>query len=242
MQGTEKLKNPSVLEAVCELRFATTESYTLVPGAMRERLSAQFPTYEILPAATLMGGIPEEVITAPIPHHRFKNEQNNALVQTGPRLLTVNALPIYRGYEVFRELIAFALKQYLVVAKPQHVLRVGLRYINHLRGGNGEGALADLINIRLTYPPALPSPATEVGARALFAYGELGVLSLAVAFPSKTSAGDEGTLLDLDFYRSVPEKLKLDDFLSWLDNAHEVVYRAFIATVSEQELGKMRGT
>lgn len=52
---TEKLRYPSVLEAVCELRFASSDSYTMIPGAMKERLLPRFPSHEVLPAATLMG-------------------------------------------------------------------------------------------------------------------------------------------------------------------------------------------
>jgi uncharacterized protein (TIGR04255 family) len=238
---TEKLKNPSVLEAVCELRFRSSDSYTMIPGAMRERLYPKFPSYEILPAATLMGGIPEDFVTVPVPHHRFKSEVPNALVQTGPRLLTVNMLPVYAGYEVFRDIILFGLAQYRTAANPTEIVRVGLRYINHLKALDTEESLSEFVNVALQCPKSLPSPPKETAVRLLFSYGDLGTLSLALAFPSRTGQGDHGTLLDLDFYLSDPQRFAIEDFPSWLDRAHDVAYQAFASTVSEKTFARLKG-
>jgi uncharacterized protein (TIGR04255 family) len=57
---TEKLKRPSVIEAICEFRFSRTVSYTMIPGAMKERLRSTFPNFEVLPAAQMMTGFPAE--------------------------------------------------------------------------------------------------------------------------------------------------------------------------------------
>jgi uncharacterized protein (TIGR04255 family) len=213
----------------------------MIPGAMRERLSPKFPNLEILPAATLMGAIPEEIVLAPIPHHRFRRQNPDALVQTGPRLLTVNVLPIYPGYEVFRDLILYSIDHFRVVANPQEIVRVGLRYINHLKATEAGGSLSDFVNVTLGYPKPLPSPAQETGVKILFSYGDLGTLSLAIAFPARTAQGDYGTLLDLDFYLADPTRFTLGDFPSWLDRAHEVIYRAFVSTVSGRTLARLKG-
>jgi len=213
----------------------------MIPGAMRERLAPRFPNLEILPAATLMGAVPEEIVIAPIPHHRFRSQKPDALVQTGPRLLTVNVLPIYPGYEEFRELIVFSVDHFRAVANPQEIVRVGLRYINLLKSSEAGGSLSEFVNVTLGYPKLLPSPPQETGVKILFPYGDLGTLSLAIAFPARTAQGDFGTLVDLDFYLADPARFTLGEFPSWLDRAHEVIYQAFVSTVSETTLARLKG-
>ncbi|MBI1956135.1 MAG: TIGR04255 family protein [Acidobacteria bacterium] len=156
--ATEKLKSPAVVEAVCELRFAKGLSYTMVPGGMRERLLPKFSSFEVLPTSMLMGGIPDEGMIPPVPHHRFKSASPNALVQTGPRLLTVNVLSKYPTFEVFRELILFALDQYRKVADPGNPTRVGLRYINHIQASSNGSEFSDYLNCSFTYPKQLAHP------------------------------------------------------------------------------------
>ncbi len=238
---TEKLKHPSIVEAVCELRFAKGVSYTMIPGAMRERLRSKFPAFDVLSAATFFGGIPEEVKTPMMPYHRFKSQDPNALVQTGPRLLTVNILPVYPSFEVFRELILYTLKHYREVAEPGNPTRVGLRYINHIRTSENGNNLSDYLKCSFSYPDQLTRPPQEIAARLLLSYGKLGTLGLAVSFPSRIGQGEYGALLDLDFYLSDPTEFDLNAFEKWLDGAHERIYAAFTSTVQESIMNRIRG-
>lgn len=239
--ATEKLRHPPVVEAVCEFRFAKGVSYTLVPGALAERLRRQFPKHEVLPAASFMAAIPDEVPTPPVPHHRFRSDSPNALIQTGPRLLTVNVLPVYPGFEVFRELILNVLEHYRVVANPGDPIRVGLRYINLLRSTRENRGLSDNLRCSFTYPAELPQPPREVATRLLLDYGDRGILGLSVAYPSRIGEGGLGTLLDLDFFWNGPPEFPLNTFPSWLEEAHGAVYAAFTSTVREEALKALRG-
>ena len=238
---TEKLERPSVIEAVCEFRFTTGVSYTLVAGAMNERLKSRFPSSEVLPTAFLMGGIPEEIVTPQIPHHRFRSQSPNALVQTGPRLLTVNVLPIYPGFEVFRELILFVLEQYEQVAQSGNASKIGLRYINHFPQSTGRNGLSNYFKLPISYPTALPHPPGETAVRFVLPYPDLGTLGLAIAFPARTGTGESGALLDLDFSWTKPSDLDLKEFPDWLDKAHEVIYTAFTSIVLDDIMAEMKG-
>lgn len=239
--STEKLKHPAVMEAVCEFRFAKGISYTIIPGAMMERLRPKFPAFEVLPTAQLLGGIPDEVMMPQAPYHRFRSQTPNALVQTGPRLLTVNVLPVYPTFEVFRDLILYALGHYKDVAEAGNPVRVGLRYINHVQSTESANDLGTYLKCSLSYPKELPHPPQEISARLALSYGQLGTLGLAVAFPARTAKGEIGALLDLDFSWNEPRAFDLDSFPQWLDEAHQVIYSAFTATVVEQIMSQMRG-
>jgi uncharacterized protein (TIGR04255 family) len=240
-EPTPKLKYPAVVEAVCEIRFSTAQSYSIVAGAMRERVKTKFPHLETLAPAMLMGGIPDNLITVAVPHHRFKSDHPNAMVQTGPNVLTINILPVYPSFEQFRELITFALDAYRSVAEPGPVVRAGLRYVNHIPAPAKDGRITDYLNVQVSYPDALPHPSQELSARLLFSYGATGTLSWAVAFPARVGKGDLGALLDLDFSLAAPATLDLAQFTDWLIEAHAIIYKAFVSTVPESEMKRMRG-
>ncbi len=239
--ATEKLKYPSVMEAMCEFRFAKGISYTIIPGAMRERLRPKFPAAEVLPTAQLLGGIPDEVMMPQAPYHRFRSQTPNALVQTGPRLLTVNVLPVYPTFEIFRDLILYALEHYKDVAEPGNPVRVGLRYINHIQSAERDTDLSTYLKCSLSYPKELPHPPQEISARLALSYGQLGTLGLAVAFPARTAKGEIGALLDLDFSWNEPKEFDLDSFPQWLDGAHQAIYSAFTSAVVDRIMSQMRG-
>ena len=237
---TDKLRQPSIVEAICEIRFRSGVSYSLVAGAMRERLRSSYPDFEVLPQAIMMAGIPDEA--APIlPHHRFRKKDPNLLVQTGPRLLTINVLPRYPHFEVYRSEILAVLGQYTAVAEPGSPVRVGLRYINQLHSpGQKHTDIESYLKCEFSYPKDLVHPSREMAARVLLPYGEFGTLGLAISFPSRTPQGEVAATLDLDFYWEQGDEFNLADFPNWLQAAHDIIYRAFTSTVAEPLLRKMK--
>lgn len=208
---------------------------------MRERLRERFPEYEVLPTASLMGGVPDEILPPQIPHHRFRSRSPNALVQTGPRLLTINVLPDYPTFDVFRGLIHLVLDHYSQIAEAGSPTRVGLRYINHFPSLPGRTDVADYLKIPISYPGDLPHPPAEVSARFVLPHGDLGSLGLAIGFPARLPDGRVGALLDLDFSWSEPKEFNLDRFPDWLNEAHDVIYSTFVATVVEAVMNQLRG-
>jgi uncharacterized protein (TIGR04255 family) len=237
---TDKLRRPSIVEAVCELRFRSGVSYSLVPGAMKERLRQTYPEFEVLPHAAMMAGIPDEAAPV-VPHHRFKRKNPNLLIQTGPRLLTVNVLPLYPNFEVYREEILTAVRHYEAVAEPGNPARVGLRYINQLRSIDSEVRdISSYLRCAFSYPAGLAHPPNEMAARVLLPYESFGTLALAVSFPSQTVQGETAATLDLDFYWDEAREFDLSEFPNWLEAAHGIIYKAFTATVAEDLLKKMK--
>ena len=237
---TDKLRHPSIVEAVCELRFKSGVSYSLVPGAMRERLRDTYSEFEVLPHAAMMAAIPDEAAPV-VPHHRFKRTNPNLVIQTGPRLLTVNALPLYPNFEVYREEILTALTHYKAIAEPGNPVRVGLRYINQLHGPDeSPHDIGSYLRCAFSYPDGLAHPPSESAARVLLPYQGFGSLALAVSFPSQTPQGQTAATLDMDFYWGEGQEFDLSEFPNWLQAAHDIIYKAFTTTVSERLLRKMK--
>lgn len=212
----------------------------MIPGGMRERLKQKFPHYEVLPAASFLGALPEEIAPPPVPHHRFRSQSPNALVQTGPRLLTVNVLPVYPNFEVFRELILLALRAYQDLAESDDPVSVGLRYINHIPHSEGGDSIDSYFRWSVAYPESLPRPAQESAARVVVAYPDIGSLSVAVSFPAQIGTGELGALLDINLTQGEPGSFDQNKFPDWLDRAHDTIYVAFTSTILKRILDARR--
>jgi uncharacterized protein (TIGR04255 family) len=207
---------------------------------MRERLRDSYPEFEVLPTATMLMGIPDEA--SPVaPHHRFKRKSPNLLIQTGPRLLTVNVLPLYPHFETYRAEILSALEHYKAVAEPGDPVRVGLRYINQLHGPDANPRdLQSYLKCAFSYPASLVHPEKELAARVLLPYKKFGTLALAVSFPSQTPQGEIAATLDMDFYWNEGDHFNLSEFPDWLQAAHDFIYQAFTSIVADALLQKMK--
>jgi uncharacterized protein (TIGR04255 family) len=153
----------------------------------------------------------------------------------------VNILPVYPGFEVFRDLILEVLENYRSVADPGNPAAVSLRYINHIRSLPGDSDIGSCLKLAISYPQELSHPPQQAAARLVLPYGELGSLGLATAFPSRIGQSDIGALLDLEFSWEEPKDFDLDRFPVWLDEAHQIIYAAFTASVLEPVLSQMRG-
>src|SRR5690242_19766931 len=125
-----KLNNPPIVEAVCEIRCEINKPYSLMPGALYERIKKNFPKVEELPMAKLGGPVPDELKF--IPAHRFLTFDGRYLAQIGPQVCSINALKPYSGFEDFEKQIEQVFDGYKDIAEPSTINRIGLRYINLL--------------------------------------------------------------------------------------------------------------
>lgn len=238
---TEKLQHPSVIEAICEFRFSRTISYTMIPGAMKERLRPTFSSFEILPASQMMTAFPAEAMIPPMPAHRFQSRVPNAMVQTGPRLLTVNVLPNYPTFEVFRKLILDTFASFQDVAECGDPISLTLRYINHFPWSSEKESVGDFLDWAVAYPERLPHPPQAVAARVVLPFQDTGNLSISVSSPAQVGSGEVGVLLDLEVSESKPEGLDSKRFPEWLNVAHDAIYSAFQSSVKTEIMDRMRG-
>jgi len=151
-------------------------------------------------------------------------------------LLTVNVLPLYQGFEVFRELILKVLRSYREVAESGDPVSVGLRYINHIPRSEGGEGIDSYFKWSIHYPKELAHPPQETAARIVVPYPDVGSLSMGVSFPAQVGTGEIGALLDLGLSQAESSSFDADKFPEWLDRAHEIIFLAFTSTVPEHIL------
>jgi uncharacterized protein (TIGR04255 family) len=135
----QALKNPPLIEAVCEFRLAPGSEWDwTIPGRLYDRIRREFPERSELHRIGVAVRHPPNVPSAPAlieagpDRVQLKRPDGSAMVQVGPRMLAINHLRPYDRWEVFRDLVLQITKAYGEVATIHPLARIGLRYINQI--------------------------------------------------------------------------------------------------------------
>ncbi len=140
--------NPTIQEAVCEIRFSLPDGVEWKPallGEMFKRIQPDFPDLEpVMQIGVQFQMGPDGAGQLVQPRQqlmRYKHSSRNLMLQLSKDILTVNVLPEYEGWAKMGDDIEYAWNAICEVVNPACVTRVGLRYINR---------------IERTYPDELP--------------------------------------------------------------------------------------
>lgn len=226
--------NPPLIEAVCEFRFEPGDSWDLaIPGLLYKALSSQFPKRrQVRLLESTIAAKPEGIWQTVSQEERLQclREDETALVQVGPHLLSVNHLKPYPQWKGFVPLIREALHAYRGVANPKGLQRIGLRYINRIEIPEPNVPLERYFDFYPFVGSRLPQGFFQCVVRIHVPfYGGRDVLRLALS----DEPGKPTFILDLDYFLGQPGKVAFEDVFQWLDAAHDRVEEAFEGCVKD---------
>ncbi len=243
----ETLRNPPLVEAVCEFRFQPQSGWNLtVPGQVYATLAADFP--EIRDVTTVEsrtvrepGSIEALVEHQITPRVQMRRRDESALIQVGPDLLAINLLSPYPTWNDFRALITDVYSKYAETIPSSAIVRIGLRYINRIVISPGRTNISDYLTLDPPLHGALERPVTGFVQRYELAFDQPdGVLVHQTGFQTKPNSVPS-LILDLDFAAERFEDLSDTDALAaWLTQAHDRVYESFVASVNPALLESWR--
>lgn len=234
-------KNPPIVEALCEFRFAPSSEWNLtIPGRLHDEFKTEFPgqpQQEKLTTANIVLVPPGDAPPAfslqqGFGRVRFPTSDGKALLAVGPDVLSVHVLSPYPGWEAFRPRIEFALAAYAKVARPVGVSSVGIRYINRIDVGKPSVPLSQLFTC---VPKELVEEARELTAflrRDEWRYddGVKLILTFANIPPQDDCAA---VLVDLDVIWAGETPRPVDGTLELVDLLRHRERSAFEALISE---------
>lgn len=227
------LKNPPLVEAACEFRFDPSSEWDwTIPGRLFDQIGHEFSERSEFHRLEVRvqqekgrSEAPPVVETGP-DRVQLRRPDGSALVQIGPRLLAVNHLRPYPNWEAFRDLIQRIYRTYIDIAAAKVFSRIGLRYINEIP--LKERAAEGIITVGPNLGHSLQRPMAKFYQRYELEHDDpKGIL---VHQTGSQTVDDEHVLkLDLDFFSTtVGDDGAAEKVKRWLDNAHNVVERAFI--------------
>lgn len=233
---TKTYSNPPIIEAICAFQFIPSQPWdATVLGLVYDRLKEQFPVKTPAPGPLLnvtIGAAPPSSTG----RMQFRRADNSALVQLGPDSLTVNHLTPYCGWPSFQKMIETALDAYKLVAAPQGLSAVSLRYINRLNiPADVEEDGVDIRQYVLTHPvvpSSVPQVFLEWAQRVVIPFE---AVQQSLIVQAGTTRGDNDFplvfMLDLEARHDEEETVSLAEAMAWLEKAHLNVETVFESCV-----------
>jgi uncharacterized protein (TIGR04255 family) len=159
------------------------------------------------------------------------------LIQLGPRLLVINALKPYPGWEGFKPRIRKAWEALQQVVEVRGLERIGLRYINQIELPTQEANLEEYFEFYPFVGKRLPQRMVSFISGAEFPYAEdrdrcrVQLITPAAAKESKIA------ILDIDYFLARPRAIEMSEVLDWIEEAHSRVEEIFEGCITD----KLRG-
>ncbi len=235
-------KNPPIVEAVCEFRFAESKEWDpTIPGRLHGLIKSKYDGAprqqkvmhaQVQPRVDAAGSALQltEMATVHLPA-----ADDSRLVSIANGLLGVHVKKPYPGWEDFRDEISSVVDSYVQEFGNQQVIRVGIRYINILEFPTRSIDLNDYLQAPPSLPPELPQSFVSFLSRVQTKYDDAPI-TLAYVCGNLEPHGEKGRiLLDLDLaWESTPLQLNLSDVMANVDDLRNRERTAFEALISEK--------
>ena len=243
---SKQYANPPIIEAVCEFRFTPDTPWDLtVPGLVYEKIKDKFPqkeqrTVQEIEIKQTPQGIQQEVRT--FDRVLFLENTRKMLVQLGPRVLAVNSLKPYPGWEKFEVAIREAFEALTTIVEVKGLQRIGLRYINQIEIPEPSVELEDYFNFYLFTGPRLPQEMSSFIAGCEFPY-ENNRDKSRVQLRNFSNGADGKVLLrlDIDYFLAQPKGIEIGEAMNWVETAHDRVEEIFEGCITDRLRGLFGG-
>ncbi|MCA9585831.1 MAG: TIGR04255 family protein [Myxococcales bacterium] len=240
MADRRKYKNPPIDEALCEFRFAPGQEWDLtIPGRLHGAVKDEYagkPRNLFQAQLQVAGNAPPAVAwNQNVSMVQLTDVAGTHLLTVGPDLLSVHILRPYpeNGWEVFRPMIERAFEQYVAVAQPAGLMRLGIRYINRVEVPERTAKSDKYFKCLPAAVDGLPQNLQAFMHRAEYAY-EDGV-RLITTFATVDGPPDKSSfVLDLDVVLEAGESRPLGDALKLVDDLRQRERDAFEALITDE--------
>lgn len=239
---SRKYKKSPIAEAICEFQFEDEHhsSWDLAtPGLVYEEIRSIFPIRRQAARFTLGIAATSEEINphfGTVPLMQFLREDEKALIQVGPNILSINILKPYPSWQGFLPLIEQGFHAYQNVVEFQNIQRIGLRYINHINILGQSIKLEDYFEFRPYVGSNLPQDYGTFGLGIQIPFeSSRDILNLQLTSLSGSSNQSEQAtiLLSLDYFLLKPKGITLNNVFTWIDTAHNHIEDAFEASITQ---------
>jgi uncharacterized protein (TIGR04255 family) len=136
-------RNPPIIEATCEFRFAPGDPWNQTVGwSFYERIKSRYQGQPVDQRLIQIGDPepgtkPQQQRAIEINQVQIPSSDGLQLVTVGPNLASIYVRKPYPGWEKFREEMDFVVSAYSSVAKQQGIRRIGIRYVNQILAAEG---------------------------------------------------------------------------------------------------------
>lgn len=232
MKLPSRLDPCPIIEALVEIRFETNFPHDAVFGLLYNSIKDKYSVVSKLPVAD----IPEQIRNSDMslqfsPHYKLQSDKY--ICQVGPKVLTVNCLEPYSGWDEYFEEIKYIISKFKMTGVPSKVTRLGVRYINFFMAN-----IFEHINIKIVFEGARIGEGESI-LKFDFHSGEF-ISTLHVASGVrriKQHITLVGSIVDIDTHAEFPEMVFDEQLFSLIDSGHQIGKDLFFRLVTDELVG-----
>lgn len=236
MTAQRRYNKPCILEALCEVRFATpddwnTASYGMLMAAVKDMGFEQTEELHTLTPYVDSHGKPIHILFPPV-LMRYKHSDGKKLLHLGQNSFTINQLAPYSGWHEFKPYIMESLRRFHEALPSIQPSWLVLRYINRFEFTVAQIDLAEWFALYPNSPHIGRQKGPFLLRQDFFCAGE-DVLTATTGLAYLPSSAGIAVLLDIEYH--TPEfawDFRMVD--SILERAHSSVYEAFEACITDR--------
>lgn len=211
-----------MIEAVCEFRFSSDSKWDwTIPGRLASQVKVQYPhSKEVTPKVVVFGDSPG---FSPVPERiQLLSDDGLSMIQTGPKLLSVNRLAPYESWDSFRSSILYGLSAHESVCGWQPIERIGLMYVDRFEEDNQSSS-------PLQIGPRNEHLPKDVQMSGFFQEWNLEFDHSGLTLRAKRNSGTgSAVVLQMDAFTVDQSWLEARQRIElWIEQAHETLYQVF---------------
>jgi uncharacterized protein (TIGR04255 family) len=235
--------NPTIEEAVCEIRFAHCDTKPWNPSIVGQfflKVNNDFPNME--PLQTM--GVELQVGPRGFGHKivptamktRFRNGDGSKLISLGDGVVGANILRPYSGWDSMKSHVRYTWNTARELIEPKAIARVGLRYINAIPLRDIEESVSVWLTDNDFLPKSVVQSCRGILFRSDFQFDPKNRMIVQLADASPDERFQKGSIVfDLD---RIVEAEDLDTSVSHIldlaEKLHDDVWSAFSSSLSGQ--------
>jgi uncharacterized protein (TIGR04255 family) len=229
--------NPSIAEALCEIRFGT--AITNFQESMKELKKVLKPLYpdpqekNIKQYHATIKEMGVSVEEKPVSMWVFKHKQRNHLIQISPHMVSVNEIEKYPGWKIFSEDLSFAWDAIEKIFSISSIKHIGLRYINLIPRKNADEPLSQWLQPNRYYPDGILDSTTGFVSRSEFNIADSKRLIVTIAEAVQKNH-EKGFIFDIDAITQINDSLDWPLILEKIDSLHTLISEVFLSSIARK--------
>ncbi|MGV8088032.1 MAG: TIGR04255 family protein [Methanomicrobiales archaeon] len=225
-------RNPPIIEAICEFRFSPETKWDpTIPGLVYEKLKSGFPLRE----SRIEQEIEMRVDDKGLKHHIkpsqravILSENRKSLVQIGERILAINHLKPYPGWDNFRPKIHWAFEALKEATDIVGIDRIALVYIDKIEIPGKTVTMEEYFEFLPHLGSKLPQNYSSFIVGCEFPFNDkrdICKLQLTSAIPDNPKYS--AFILTTEYFVPHKKAISPENALNWVEDAHTIVRDQF---------------
>ena len=237
---TVELKNPPIVEAACEFRFADRFEDLTIYGSLHEKLKNKFEKKKVRTNLEIVmeksnGKMEPKAVESNI--QQFLDKDEKSVIQVGPQVLVISRLKPYETWSKFLPDIETTFQSFLEISGLKEIKRIGLRYINKINFKKSEVDLDEYFEFKPHVPKSIGDSFESfiVGSQIPKRDGK-DFLKITLTNSEPDESYKTAHILDIDYFTSDYADVNIDVALKWVSEAHDQLEKAFFLCITDNLL------